>query len=253
MTRGTPRWWKKLLGVLIALAVLAGAGELALRLIVPGVIENAVRSQLKLSGDHPVDVSLGGSALLNALRGGIGDVRVAVPEAPIRDGIVADAELAAGLVPFNPLNGEIRDGDVRVTVPQDQLGPFVSLLTKGVATTGEVRDGNVVIGRSISVLGQDIPLTISLSVGVVDGDILLEPQRVSAAGLDLTAEQITEATGTLLDPVLHPEPVCVRDQLPAGVTITEVTLSSTGSAIIDASLAPGIVSDPAQRAKGSCE
>lgn len=253
MARGTPRWWKKLLGVLVALAVLAGAGELALRLIVPGVIENTVRTQLKLSGDHPVDVSLGGSALLNALRGGIGDVRVGVPEAPIRDGIVADAELTAGLVPFNPLNGEIRDGDVRLTVPQDQLGPFVSLLTKGVATTGEVRDGNFVIGRSISFLGQEIPLTISLAVSVSDGNIVLEPTQVSAAGLDLTAEQITQATGTLLDPVLHPEPVCVRDQLPAGVTITEITLSSTGSAMIDASLSPGIVSDPAQRAKGSCE
>lgn len=252
MARGRSSWWKKLLGVVVALAVLGGAAEFAIRLIVPGVIENTVRSQLKLSGDHPVDVSLGGSALLNAFRGGIGDVSVAVPDTPLVDGIVADAAVHADLVPFNPLNGEIRDGTVQLTVPQDQLGPVVALLTKGVATTGEVRDGNLVVGRSVTLLGQEIPLTIALDVSVANGDVVLEPQQVSAAGLDLTAEQITQATGALLDPVLHPEPVCVRDQLPAGVTLTDLTLSSTGNAVIEAKLAPTAVSDPAMRAKGSC-
>ncbi|MBL3700502.1 DUF2993 domain-containing protein [Leucobacter luti] len=253
MARGRSSWWKKLLGVVIALAVLGGAAEFALRLILPGVIETAVRGQLKLSGDHPVDVTLGGSTVLNAFRGGVGDVTVTVPETPLVDGIVADATVHAGLVPFNPLTGEIRDGTVELTVPQDQLAGVVKLLTKGVATTGEVRDGELVVGRSVTILGQEIPLTIGLGLSVADGDVLLEPKQVSAAGLDLSAEQISQATGALLDPVLHPAPVCVRDQLPAGVTLTDVTLSSTGTAIIEAKLAPDAVSNPAQRAKGSCE
>ncbi|QYM75691.1 DUF2993 domain-containing protein [Leucobacter luti] len=253
MARGQSSWWKKLLGVVIALAVLGGGAELALRLFVPSVIETAVRSQLKLSGDHPVDVELGGSVVLNALRGGVGNVTVEVPDTPLVDGIVADATVRAGLVPFNPLNGEIQDGSVELTVPQDQLGSIVKLLTKGVATTGEVRDGDLLIGRSVTLLGQEIPLTIALGISVANGDVLLEPKQVSAAGLDLTAEQISQATGALLDPVLHPAPVCVRDQLPAGVTLTDVQLSSTGTAVIEASLAPDAVSNPEQRAKGSCE
>lgn len=253
MARGTSSWWKKLLGVLIALAVLAGLGELGLRLFLPGVIEGVARAQLKISDDHPVDVDLGGSALLNALRGGIGDVSVSVPDAPITDGIVADAKVTAGLVPFNPLSGEIRDGSVRLTVPQDQLGSIVSLVTKGVATTGEVRDGSLLVGRSIPLLGQEIPVTVALDLGVANGDVILTPKQVSAAGLDLAAEQIAAATGTLLDPILRPEPVCVRDQLPAGITLTDIALSSTGSVTVSADLAPTAVSDPKMRAKGVCE
>ena len=252
MAKGTSSWWKKLLGVLIALAVLAGAAEFGFRMFLPGLIEGVVRSQLGLSGDHPVDVELGGSALLHAVQGGVGDVTVSVPAAPLTDGIVADAEVHAGLVPFNPLTGEIRDGSLRFTVPQDQIGPVVSLLTKGVATTGEVRDGDLLVGRSIPFLGQEIPLTIALGVGVANGDVVLTPKQVSAAGLDLTSEQIAQATGTLLDPVLRPEPICVRDQLPAGVTLTGVEFSSTGSITVSADLAPTAVSDPKLRAKGVC-
>ncbi|WP_125098819.1 DUF2993 domain-containing protein [Leucobacter chromiireducens] len=252
MARGESSWWKKLLGVLIALAVLAGAAELGLRLFLPGTIEGVVRSQLKLSGDHPVDVNLGGSALLHALRGGVGDVTVTVPAAPLTDGVTADAKMHAGLVPFNPLTGEISEGSLRFTVPQDQISPIVSVLTKGAATTGEVLDGDLVVGRSIPFLGQDVPITIALGVGVANGDVILTPKEVSAAGLDLTAEQIAGATGSLLDPLLRPEPICVRDQLPAGVTLTGVEFSSTGSITVSADLAPTAVSDPKLHAKGSC-
>lgn len=253
MARGTSSWWKKLLGVLIALAVLAGLGELGFRLFLPGVIEGVTRAQLQLSDDHPVEVDLGGSALLNAIRGGIGDVTVAVPDAPITDGIVADATVTAGLVPFNPLTGEIREGSLSFTVPQDQLGPVVSLLTKGVATTGEVRGGDLVVGRAIPIFGQEIPLSVTLGLGIANGDVILTPKQASAAGLDLTAEQIAQATGSLLDPILRPDPVCVRDQLPAGITLTDIALSSTGSVTVSADLAPTAVSDPKMHAKGVCE
>lgn len=252
MARGESRWWKKLIGVVVALVMLGGAAELGIRLLVPAAIEGVARTQLKLSADHPVDVQLGGSALLNALRGGVGDVTVEVPDAPLVDGIVADATVHAGLVPFNPMAGEISDGVIDLKIAPDQLGPIVSVLTKGVAKSGEVRDGDLLVGRSVTLLGQEIPLTIALGVSIADGDVVLEPKQVSAAGLDLTAEQIAQATGTLLDPILHPEPVCVRDQLPAGVTLTDLKLSSTGSVTLAASLAPGAVSDPKLRAKGSC-
>ncbi len=43
-----------------------------------------------------------------------------------------------------------------------------------------------------------------------------------------------------------------RDQLPAGVTITSIDLSTDGRAVVEADLAPGIASDPAQREPGSC-
>lgn len=250
--RRRPRWWVRLLAVLVGVGVLAGAAELALRLIVPGVIGGIVREQLSLSDDHPVEVSLGGSALAFALRGGIGDVTVEIPDAPLIEGVPVDARVHAGFSPFNPAEGEIEGGTASLTVPREQLGAVISMLTSGVAQSGEVRDGELAVGRDIEVFGQKITLTARIALEVHDGDVEIVPRGVNAAGLDLSAEQISQATGSLLDPILQPQTVCVRDRLPAGVTLSGVRLSSTGSASIEAVLDPRILSDPAELQPGSC-
>ncbi|WP_336651875.1 MULTISPECIES: hypothetical protein [unclassified Leucobacter] len=254
MRERKPRWWIRLLGVLVAVALLAGAAEVALRLIVPDTIRSAARVGLGLSAEHPVEVSLGGSALLYALRGGVGDVTVTVPDAPLIEGVQADATVHAALVPFNPMVGEIHGATVSLRVDREQLGPVVNLVTQGVAQTGEVQDGSLVVGRSIDLFGQSIPLSAKLGVAVAGaGEIEIEPRGVTAAGLDLNAEQLTQAAGGLLDPLLRPQVLCVREQLPRGVALTGITLSSTGSATITADLDPRIVSDAQQRENGSCE
>lgn len=249
-----PKWAKRLIAIVIALAVLGGLGEVALRLIVPGTVATAVRTGLKLTSDHPVDVQLGGSALLHALGGGVGDITVTVPDAPLMDGIEADVKLTAGSVPFNPLSGEIHDATVQLTVTEDRLGPMISTLTNGIADSGEVRDGAITVGRSMEIFGQQVPLSATLKLAVVgDGDIEVQPEGLSAAGLDLSADQLAQLSGEALEPLLQPRTVCVKDQLPRGITLTDITLSSTGSAIVSAALSPTILSDTGEQAKGSCE
>ena len=250
--RGGRRRWPAVVGALAAIAVLGGAAELALRLIVPGVVAAAVRDQLGLTPDHPVEVSLGGSALLHAIRGGVGDVSVRVPAAPLVKGIAVDAAAHADFSPFDPARGEIRGATVALTVPEGEIGSVVSLLTRGVAQTGEVRDGELVVGRTVEVLGQRIPLTATIAVAVSDGDVEVEPRGLSAGGLGLGVEQIARATGSLLDPILRPHVVCVRDRLPAGVSLTEIALSSTGSVTLRADVDPRIASDPRLLDPGSC-
>lgn len=252
MTERKPRWWLRILSVVVVLGVLGGAAELALRMILPGIVEAAVRTQLKLTDDHPVEVTLGGSALFSALQGGVGDVTIAIDKLPLPGGIETDASFHSGKVPFNPLSGEISDGTVELVVPKDQLGGVVKTLTKNVAQTGEVSGGSLVVGRSVELFGQEVALNAKLGIEVKDGAVEISPQGVTAAGFDLTAEQLATATGSLLDPILQPQTVCVRDQLPAGVTLTDIELSSTGSARITADLNPGIFSDPKQRKQGSC-
>ncbi|QIM19035.1 DUF2993 domain-containing protein [Leucobacter coleopterorum] len=252
MTERKPRWWLRILSVVVVLGVLVCGAEFALRMIIPGVIENVVRGQLKLTSDHPVEVDLGGSALLSAVQGGVGDVTINIDKVPLLDGVETDATFQAAKVPFNPLSGKITNGTVELVVPKDQLGSVVKMLTSGVAQTGEVQNGSLVVGRSIELFGQEVGLTAKLGLKVNDGAVEIDPQGVNAAGFDLTAEQLADATGTLLDPILQPQTVCVRDQLPAGVTLTDITLSSTGSARIKADLNPGIFSDSKQQQPGSC-
>ncbi|RGE21069.1 LmeA family phospholipid-binding protein [Leucobacter sp. wl10] len=252
MAKRRSRWGRRILAILLTVVLLAGAAEVALRLVIPGVVGGIVREQLRLTDDHPVEVTLGGSALLNALRGGIGDATIDIPNAPLVEGIPVDAEAYADFSPWSPGSGEIRGGRASLTVPREQLGAVIGLLTSGVAQTGEVRGGELAVGRTVEAFGQSVPITARIGIAVTGGDVEIDPRGVSAAGLDLSAEQISQATGSLLDPILEPQTVCVRDRIPAGITLTGIVLSSTGSVRIEADLAPEILSDPAQLEPGSC-
>jgi len=249
-----PRWWLRILSAILAIAVLGGAVELVLRAISPGIVADSVREGLGLTPDHPVEVSLSGSSLLNALRGGIGGVTVTVPDAPLLEGVSADGTVRASFVPFDPTRGEIRDGTAELRVDKEQLGSVVSLLTQGVAQTGEVRDGSLVVGRTLELFGQQVPITASLGLRVTeDGEVEVEPRGAAAAGFDLNADQLADVGGGILRPLLETQTVCVRGNLPAGVELTGISLSSTGSAAISADLSPRILSDPAEQQPGSCE
>lgn len=252
MTQRKPRWWARALGVVAVLALLAGAGELALRLIIPGVIEGAVRTELGLSDDHPVEVDLGGSALLGAMRGGVNDVTVAAPGVPIVEGLTADARVHVGFTPFNPTKGKLQDATAALTVPQAELGSTVELLTQGIAQTGKVSGDDLVVGRSLELFGQDVSLSASLRLGVDNGEVTVEPTGVKAAGFDLSADQLGQATGSLLDPILKPQTLCIADRLPRGVELTDIDLSSTGSVTLRAALAPTLLSDSSQQLPGRC-
>lgn len=253
MTQRKPRWWARALGVVAVLALLAGAAEVALRLIIPDIVASAIRAELKLSDDHPVDVELGGSTVVNAMRGGVGDVTVESPEVPLIEGLAADARVHADFTPFDPTKGKILGGTAALTVPKDELGPTIELLTQGIAQSGEVRGDDLVVGRSLKLFGQDVSLSASLRIGVEAGEVSVEPTGVNAAGFDLSAEQLGSATGSLLDPILKPQTLCIADRLPRGVELTSVDLSSTGSVTLRAALSPTILSDPKQQELGICE
>lgn len=240
------RWWLRALIAVVVLGLLAGAGELALRLILPGIIAGSVRDKLELSADHPVDVSLGGSALVHALTGKVGQVSVTVDDADFVENLRGRLQLRADAVPFDFAHGEIAGASAQLTVKRDDLPAAIGLLTGGIAESGEVRGGDLVVGRTVELFGVGVPVSVTLGLGVEGGDVLIDPKSVSAAGFDLTAEQLS----SLID--ITAQSVCVRDRLPAGVTLTGIELSSTGSVILSADIAPGIISDAAEREPGSC-
>lgn len=249
-----PTWIKRLIAIVVSVGVLFGLGEGALRLIVPSTIESAVRSQLRLSPDHPVEVSVGGSLLISALGGRVGDLTLAVPDAPLLDELTADVRLEAGSIPFNPLKGNLEDASIQLSVPQEQFGPAISKFTNGLIDEGEIQDGALVVGRTMEIFGMPVPLSATLQLGVLEGgDVEVIPEGLSAAGLDVGQEQLNQMTGSLLEPLLKPHTVCVKDQLPRGVELTGIQLTDSGTAILNADLAPGILSDKSEQAKGVCE
>lgn len=246
------RWWLRAFIALLVIALLAVAAEIALRAIIPNVVAGAVRDSFKLTADHPVEVELGGLMLPYALQGRTGELSVSVDDAPVFEGINVSVTAHAASVPFDVAGGSIEGATAAITIPKDQLGPVISLATGGLADSGLVKGDQFVVGASVPLFGQPVALTASVTLGIENGDAWIEPREVSVAGFDLTAEQLRGLTGSLLDGVLTSHTVCIRDQLPAGVTLTELAYSTTGSIRITAALSPRILADPAALKPGSC-
>lgn len=254
--RRRPRWGLRIGIVLAVLVLLAGAAEVALRMIIPSVVASSVREQLQLPITHPVEVELHGSALLPAVTGKVGPVTLIVPNAVVFDGIEATLQADAQSMPFDPTRGEIIGANVSVTIPSSSMSAVVSLATHGMADSGEIRDGELLVGRSVDLFGVPVTVTASLKASIEDGDLLIEPTGVSAAGFDLTAEQLRSLLGETAASVLDVHTVCVRDQLPAGINLTRLTFSHTAlgaaSATVTATLDPDIFSNTEKHAVGSC-
>lgn len=246
-----PRWVKVIIALVLTLGVLGGLAEWGLRLAVPGIVEGAVRQKLDLPRSHPVDVELGGSALLHAIRGGVGDISVEVPDAPVADGVRATLTFRAEQVPFGVTSGAMTAPHAEIFVPADDLGPVISLLTNGVADTGKTSSGELVVGKQLEALGFTVPIEATLGLSVVDGEVLVEPRGLSAVGFDLTTEQLAAATGGLLEPLLSARQICVAEWLPRGATLRDVKITASGARVAFA-LSPTLLSDSAEQQRGTC-
>lgn len=249
------RVWLRILVSVIALALLAGVTELALRAIIPNVIASSVRQELGLDSTHEIEVTQGGSALWYALTGRVGEVAVTVPDLEVLAGIETTLSARADALPFNPTSGEIVGGVVSATIPSSSMSALVSLATNGLVDTGEVRAGEILVGKTIELFGFEVPLSAALAVGVENGDLLIKPNSLRAVGFDLQAEQLRALLGDGAAELLDAHTVCVRDRLPAGVELLDLDLRGTmlgGSAVVTARLAPDLLSNPLQQQPGSC-
>lgn len=245
-------WLKRLLIIFVVLVLLITAAEVALRLILPGAIASAVRSEVGLTEDHPVEVSLGGLAVSHAVTGRVGDIDLHIEEMLIMGAVSGQIDVRADSIPMRPTSGELRGGVAKITLDGQQLDPAIELITGGFATTGEARGDEILVGGAVPMFGQEVAVSVALAVDIADGDVVITPGTLNAAGFELSSEQIADFAGGILDPMLSSHTICVRDQLPKGITLTDIHLSSTGTVSIVADLDPEILSDPAQQEPGSC-
>jgi hypothetical protein len=250
-----PRWWMRILVIVLAVAAFAGLAELGLRAIIPNVIAGLVRDNLHLKEDHPVEVELGGSVLLHTITGRVGDVTMQVPGIKVLDGIEADLSASAASIPFNPTAGEMKGVTASATIPSKDMSALVSLVSDGALDEGTVRNGEIELGRTMEMFGWETQIAASLALSIQNGDVLVSPTEIKAAGFDLSAEQLRPMLGETAAALLDTHTVCVRDRLPAGITLTDIDLranSQGGSATVTASLAPDLLSNPKQMQPGSC-
>lgn len=250
------RWFWKLLIAVAVVAVLAAGGELALRAIIPQIIADTIRTQVGLPETHPIDVELHDSALLPALTGRVGHVSIEVPNVTVFEGIEATLRANADSIPFDPQRGEIVGATASVSIPENSLGAVIDLASSGFANTGEIVGDELLVGRTIEIFGLDVEISATMRVSVDAGDIVIEPTSLNAAGFNLTTEQLRPLLGPDAGAMLDLHQLCVRDQIPAGITLTDLTVSTAalGNARVTvfASLDDDVLSNPAKQEFGSC-
>ena len=253
--RKKSRLWLRLMVAVLSIAALAGLAELALRAIIPTVIAGVVRDNMGLSSTHPVEVELGGSALFPALTGHVNDVSMRVDNIEVFDGIQANLFASADSVPFDPAHGDIIGATASATIPSKSMNAVMSIVSDGLIDEGTVREGEIELGRTMQMFGFDVQLKAALAVSVEQGDLLVSPTSVSAAGFDLSADELRPLLGDAAATLLDTHLLCVRDQIPAGITLTAVEFTSNvfgGSATVSAALAPDLLSNDRQLQPGSC-
>ena len=245
---------KRLLVVILAVAILGGLLEIALRTFLPSAIESGARMALRVPAGEEVHAELEGSLALNALRWRIADVAVTADGVSLSDDITAATTLDIEAMPLIPAFGSLRDGTATFTIPADQLAGVVRLVSGGLAEWGEMREGELVGGGTLTDQQFDLPHSPafeiayegSVELGVEGGDILVTPTSVAVADSGPVGAFLTDAMS-------QPRTVCIAQSLPRGVTLTGIEVRPSGEVLLHAALSEGLLSNPADRFPGSCE
>lgn len=241
------RWPWVLLIILVVLAALVVAAEFLARAILPGVVRSIVIEQADLPADQQLEVDADG-ILLPQLIGGTLDSLHLSSDSVTWEGVTGAVDVTATGVP-------LRGGDlagVSGTIRIDET-EFTTLLAGSEIPGDEVvfTEPDVTVSGEVQVLGIGVPISLTVTPGASDGDLLLTPQGVTIGGIAVEAAQLQQMLGAFGVDLTEPQSVCIADQLPAGVTITGLSIQGS-AAIIDVDVDGAIGSDTSLQDPGTC-
>ncbi|WP_298041044.1 LmeA family phospholipid-binding protein [uncultured Microbacterium sp.] len=241
------RWPWVLLIVVIVIAALAVAAELLARSILPGIVRGVVIDQLDLPADQQVDVATSGLLLPQLLGGTLDELHLSTPAVTI-GGITGAADVTATDVAIDGSGLGAADGTVRIT--EEELTTLVSAADIPIdAVTFAAPEATA--SGSFAVFGVPVLVELTVTPGADAGDLLLTPVKLEIAGLELNAAQLAERFGAVAGSLTEPQRICIADQLPAGVTVTDLTIEGD-AAVIDLVVDGAIITDANLRQNGEC-
>lgn len=236
---------KRLAITVLVIAILGALAEFGLRAFMPSVIEGGVRVPLRVAQESRVDVSMEGSAALNALRWRIADVSIEAENVPLDTDVTATAEMQVASVPLFPLIGKLRDGTATLTIAPEHLEPAMRMMTAGAVEWAEMRDGQLFAGGTLDTPQAMLPFQGVFDLAVESGDVVVTPSELTIEGAGVFGD-------ALLGELAEPRTVCIADRLPRGITLTGIAISPEGEMALETVLSEGLISNPQDRFRGSC-
>lgn len=238
-----------LAAILVVVAALAVVAELVARQLVPDAIRSAVVEQLGLPADHPIDVDVDGILLPQLIAGSLADVRIA-SDAVTVGAFGGDVTAQFADVPIRG-DGAAASGSAEVRMSTEQLRALLTTIDGFPAETIELDAPNVTASTELSLLGATIDLGLVLEPSAADGDLVLSPLEGNIAEARITAEQLRQQFGGLLEPVLQDRSVCVASSMPAALTLQSIEVVGD-ELVADFAIDGGIINDPALQEHGTC-
>ena len=245
--RRRPLVWVIVLLVVAGLLVAAWfGGEAIARNVVTGIVKEQVGAALGLPKGHPMDVEIDGAMIPQLIKGSFDTIDVAsrdVTIGPVNGDLVGTAH---GM----RFDGSADDMTATLALTEEQLRtllPTDRVQVKSIAFDAP----KVRFGTSFEVWSLPIDVELALTPGVKNGDLLLNPEGFKIGDFEVTAQDLQGRLGGVAEQVLQPWQICIADQIPAGVTITDVRVSGDrlrATADIDGSIA----TDAAKQQLGTC-
>jgi hypothetical protein len=195
-------------------------------LFLPSLLEYAVARDVKarLGVEKQPDVELKSDSPLRMLAGEFSGGRIVMKNTDL--GNVTATRARINLDPFDinvwatmrkghVVDRDPRSGDVRVDVPESEVSRLAKAQSEIPINEVDVHQDGVVVGSEVSVLGRRFPASIEGDLGLRDGELVFEPQGLTAAGVQVPDELADRLlAGTSIEYPL--------DRLPYQTTITSV-------------------------------
>lgn len=246
------RRWPWLIAVLAVVALAVGAwfaGEAIARGIVERTIRDQIVSRLEIPADRHVDVDVRGQVLPQLIGGRLDDVTVSAADVSL-GALTGDVEVHAAGV---PIRGDAPLGSASATVRLDQAQVRALLGTvdgfPADAVTLEAPD--IVMSTELKLFALSVPVGVSLAPSASDGDLVLTPRTLRVSGAEVSADVLIDQFGAVARTVVRDWDVCVKQYLPAGLTLSAVRVDGQ-QVVADIAVNPAITVDTGLQQKGTC-
>ena len=251
--RGRRRAWPWLVAfaIVVGLAVVAWfAGEAIAKDIVTKTIREQVVTQLSLPADQEMQVDVASPVIPQLITGTLSEVTITSEDVPM-ESFVGDVTVHAEDIPIRG-GGEMGSGTATVVLTEEQVRTLMATVDGFPADSLGLEAPDITMSTELSVFGVSIPVAAALTPSAVGGDLVLTPASLQLAGAEIDAQDLRDRFGRLSETVLRDWTVCIAQYIPAGLTLTAVSVDGE-QVVAEFDIDGAIISDPSLQENGTCQ
>ena len=243
--------WLVAFAIVVGLAVVAWfAGEAIAKDNVTKTIREQVVTQLSLPADQEMQVDVDSPVIPQLITGTLSEVTITSEDVPM-ESFVGDVTVHAEDIPIRG-GGEMGSGTATVVLTEEQVRTLMATVDGFPVESLGLEAPDVTMSTELSVFGVSIPVAAALTPSAVGGDLVLTPASLQLAGAEIGAEDLRDRFGRLSETVLRDWTVCIAQYIPAGLTLTAVSVDGE-QVVADFDIDGAIISDPSLQENGTCQ